>query len=207
VVLGGDGEGGAVVAGRGGRRPGPGEQDEAGDSAGVVRDVVGEDRQAELVRGQRGGDRGVDLSAGDLSRGLAGGAADQHVRVGQVAGDPVAGLGDPVVVRRDRADVVERGPPAAHDREPNCEQGLLDDHQGRLVEEPVEHGRHGALDAVLDGHAPGVRAPVPHRREHGETAGAGQQLGAARLGKGEQGLLGEGRVRTEERQSGHGRRA
>ena len=84
---------------------------------------------------------------------------------------------------------------------------LLDDHQRRVVEQPVEHRRHRALDAVLDRHAAGVGPPVPDRREHGRIAGTRHELRTLGLRQREQGLLGEGRVRAEERQSGHGRRA
>ena len=109
AVLGGGGERRPVAAGGRGRRAGRGEEHEAGDGTGVVGDVVGEDLQAE----QRGGDRrahgGVDLAARHLRRRLAGRGADQDVRVRQVAGDPVAGLRDPVVVRGDGADLGQRG--------------------------------------------------------------------------------------------------
>ena len=84
---------------------------------------------------------------------------------------------------------------------------LFDDHQRRVVEQAVQHRWHGALDAVLDRHTARVGLPVPDGGEDGRVPRARHQFRAPGLGKRQQGLLGEGRVRAEERQSGHGRRA
>ena len=100
-VLGGGGERRAVVAGRRGRRAGPAHQREPGDGAGVVGDVVGEHVEPVQLGGQRRGHGGVDLAAGDLGGGLRRRRRHQHLGVGQVLGDPAAGLRDAVRVRRD----------------------------------------------------------------------------------------------------------
>ena len=49
---------------------------------------------------------------------------------------------------------------------------LADDHQRRVVDQPVEHGGHGALDGVLDRHEPGVDRARAHRGEHRGAARA-----------------------------------
>ena len=144
---------------------------------------------------------------GHLGGRLAGGGADQDVRVRKVAGDPVAGLGDAVVVRRDGPDLLDRRARTDHGGEPDRQHHLFDDHQRRVVEQPVQHRWHGALDAVLDRHAARVGLPGPDGGEDGRVPRARHQFRAPGLRKRQQGLLGEGRVRAEERQSGHGRRA
>ena len=63
------------MTGGSGRRSRLCEQDEAGDGAGVVGDVVGQDLQAVLPRRERGRDGRVDLAPGDLRGRLAGGRA------------------------------------------------------------------------------------------------------------------------------------
>ena len=207
AVLGGGGQRRAVVPGRRGWRAGRGDQHEARHGTGVVRDVVGDDLQAELVGRQRCAHGGVDLSAAHLRGRLTGRRADQDLGLRQVPGDPVAGLGDAVAVRRDRPDLLGGGARPHHHGEPDGEQRLLDDHQRRIVEQSVEHRRHGALDAVLDRDAARVGPPVPDRRQHGRVAGTGNELRTLGLREREQRLFGEGRVRAEERQSGHGGRA
>ena len=207
AVLGGGGQRRAVVAGRRGWRAGRGEEHEAGHGPGVVRDVVGDDLQAELVGRQRRADGGVDLPAGHLRGRLAGGRADQDVGVRQVPGDPVAGLGDAVVVRRDGPDLLGGRARTDHGGEPDGEHHLFDDHQtadrraGRRA--PVARRPRRCSRSARSPRRParsGWRRGRPGCRRTAPVPRPG-------LRKRQQGLLGEGRVRAEERQSGHGRRA
>ena len=66
---------------------------------------------------------------------------------------------------RPPSDVGEAWCPAATiSVEPDGEHRLPDDHQRRVVDQPVEHRRHGALDGVLDRHAARVDRARPDAR-------------------------------------------
>ena len=219
TVRGGRRDRGAVVAGGRGQagRPGRADQHEPRHGVAAVVHPGREGLEPVVGRGHGRAHRGVDLAGGHLRRGGRGGAGEAHLGAGQVLGDPAAGLGLAVRVRRHAGDVGRGGARAHQHRELHPQQDLPHDHQRRLLDQPVHRRGHAALDGVLDGHARRVRVTAPHRVEHrggarqGVLRGLGVAQGGVEVGgrQGAQRLFAERAVRAEERhaQTGHVHRA
>ena len=175
-----------------------GDDDEAGLVAGVVGDVVGDDRKSVALGGDPrsdGGETGlhgvVAITLGDE----LGGTGRRLCRADLDAAQPLAE--EAVALRRgdrerhDRFDFVQSQPSRADEAVLDVEDDLAGDQQVVVERQGVLGEVDDALDGVLDRHDPAVDVAGLDRVEHVRHRDEVDEFGGGEVGLGAHGLLGE----------------
>lgn len=167
---------GPVRPGRGGRRPRPGDQDEAGERLIVVGDTRGQRAEPEARAGQRRRHRGVGAALGDILRGggIRGRVVYQHLW--QLFGDPLAHLRTSDRIGGQQADVGQGGAGPGQDGETHLQFGLGDDLQSRPDGQRIQRRRDRALHRTLDRHHGGFDLAGSDQFQRRPLTGRGDAL-------------------------------
>jgi len=164
---------GLVVAGGLGQRAGRRHEDEPGDRARMVGDVLDQRRESVALPRDRRTDGGVELAGGDGGRRRRGRRRRQRRDPGQVRRQPPRGLRQGVRMARHGPDLVQRDPLAGHQGHRHGEEHLTGDHHRFAVGQAVHRGGHRALDGVLQRNECGVGLPRSDGGQCGGHAGGG----------------------------------
>ena len=176
------------------------DEHEPGLVLGVILDVGCHHLESVEVGGVRGADRGRPGRAGRcylLGR-LGGGVGHDGHRVGQLAAQPDPALAERVGVREDGLDrpQLRAGPSAEVERDREVDLPL--DQQVGVESERVERDGDRALDGVLDRDEADVDVAALDRTDDVGHRPQRLELLPREIGLGEDRLLGERPVRTEE---------
>ena len=151
------------------------DDDEARPVAGLVLDAAGQDGKAGHVGQLAVADgRGLRIGGGHAGRG-GGGFHGDEARLGQVAAQPAAALGQRLGMRVDRGDLGQAGGVAQQAVRDGREELGLDMHV--ILEEQVEADAHGALQGIFQRHHAQLAAAGVHVGEDLRQVVAGMEAG------------------------------